>query len=480
MFDEYSPVRLEQSVTVIGGGISGLCTAYWLKRRGFEVIVLEQSGEPGGTMKTIRTGGWLVETGPTSALETTPLIKELLQELGILERRKYAAEASGNRYILRGGELHPLPMTPMAFLRSRLWSTGAKLRLLAEPFAGRAPREESIAEFVRRRLGREFLDYAINPFVAGVYAGDPKLLSVRSAFPKLYALERDYGGLMIGTLRSARKRKRRKEVAKDRARLFSFDDGMQTFPQALAASLGDSVRYNALVQHVIPQRMGAYPMYTISYRQGDTTRSVESRYVVLSTPASAAAEIIRRIDPATASTLDAVYYPPVAEIFCGFRTEDVGRRLDGFGFLVPEVEQRKILGTIWTSALFEGRAPEGHVALTTFAGGARQPEIALLDDARLLQTVQEELTPLMQLHGEPVFSRIIRWSKAIPQYTLGYHTVISRLQQFEENFRGAYFCGNYRGGIAVGDCVMSAHEVAERIAVERERRKDKMTNDQTG
>ncbi len=475
MSDEMYPGQPEQRVVVIGGGISGLCTAYWLKRRGFEVTVLEQSGEPGGTMKSVLTGGWLIETGPNSALETTPLIEDILQELGILDQRRYAADSAGNRYILRDGKLHPLPMAPMAFLRSRLWSTAAKLRLLAEPFGGRAQREESIAEFVERRLGREFLDYAINPFVAGVFAGDPKRLSVRSAFPKLYALEEEYGGLIIGALRSARKRKRRKEIAKDRARLFSFDRGMQVFPQALAASLGSSVHYDATVQHIIPQRMGAYPVYTVSYRQGETTQNLESRYVVLSTPAGAAAEIIRRIDPATASTLDAIYYPPVAEIFLGFRAQDVGRPLDGFGFLVPEVERRKILGTIWSSALFEGRAPDGHVALTTFAGGSRQPELTMLDDARLLQAVQEELTPLMDLRGQPVISRIIRWSKAIPQYTMGYHAVISQLERFEKNFRGAYFCGNYRGGIAVGDCVMSAHDMAERIAVERERRKDKMT-----
>ncbi len=467
MFEEYSPARLETGVVVIGAGISGLCTAYWLKKRGFDVTVLEQAGEPGGTMKTLRTDGWLIETGPNSALETTPLLGELFQELGILDRRMYASETSGNRYILREGRLHPLPMTPLAFLRSGLWSAGAKLRLLGEPFAGRAAKEESIAEFVERRLGREFLDYAINPFVAGVYAGDPKRLSVRSAFPKLYALEKEYGGLLVGAIRSARKRKRRKEIAKDRARLFSFDDGMQTFPRALADALGTSVRYNAAVQHVIPQRMGKYPLYTISYRQGDRTSSLESRYVIFSTPAVAVAAIIQPIDPATASVLESVYYPPVAEIFLGFRADDVGRPLDGFGFLVPEVERRKILGTIWSSSLFPGRAPDGHVALTTFAGGARQPDIVSLDDSNLLRAVEEELVPLMDLRGGPVCSRVIRWARAIPQYTVGYHAVIAQLEGFEQNFRGTYFCGNYRGGIAVGDCVMSAHATVERINAER-------------
>ncbi|MBI3765618.1 MAG: protoporphyrinogen oxidase, partial [Ignavibacteriales bacterium] len=212
-------------IVIVGAGISGLCVAHWLKQRGFRVIVMEKDSEVGGTMKTLRDNEWLIETGPNSALETTPLFNQLLDELGITNQRLYANEASATRYVVRDGRLLPLPTSPIAFLTSTIWTLNGKLRLLKEPFIGRAPFEESVADFVRRRLGKEFLDYAINPFVAGVYAGDPEKLSIQSAFPKLYSLESTYGGLMKGAIKSRRERKQRKEFSKDRAKLFSFVDG---------------------------------------------------------------------------------------------------------------------------------------------------------------------------------------------------------------------------------------------------------------
>jgi hypothetical protein len=227
------------SCIVIGGGISGLCTAYWLSQNDVDVTVLERESKPGGAMKTVRQEGYLIDIGPNSALETTPLFQELFKSLGIIDHRVYANEASSKRYILRNGSLHPLPMSPGAFLKTKLWSTKGKLRLMKEPFIGRADHEESIAQFVERRLGREFLDYAINPFVAGVYAGNPEELSVRSAFPKLYRLEDLYGGLIKGMIKGRKERKQRAEQSKQSARMFSFLDGMETFPEALASKLGN-------------------------------------------------------------------------------------------------------------------------------------------------------------------------------------------------------------------------------------------------
>ncbi len=225
----------EGKVVVIGAGISGLCVAYWLKKHGVNVVVLERDSRVGGTMKSLREDGWLVELGPNTALETTPLFQQLFNEIGITDKRVYANEAASKRYILRDGILHALPMGPASFLTSKLWTWRGKLRLLKEPFVGRAYHEESVAEFVRRRLGSEFLDYAINPFVAGVYAGDPEQLSVQAAFPKLYALEEKYGGLVKGLIKGRKERKERDETAKSRARLFSFVDGIQSFPDAFAA-----------------------------------------------------------------------------------------------------------------------------------------------------------------------------------------------------------------------------------------------------
>lgn len=447
-------------VVVIGAGISGLTTAWWLHRSGLEVTVLEREASAGGTMRTMCDNGWLVETGPTSALETTPLFNELFEELGITKERVYANDSSKKRYILRGGELHELPMSPSTFLATSLWSMGGKLRLLKEPFIGRANKEETIAEFVERRLGREFLDYAINPFVAGVYAGNPEQLSVRAAFPKLYALEEKYGGLIKGMIQGRKERKHRDEKAKDRARMFSFVNGMQALPDAIVSQMKDDVRLRCDVTAVSSIGEGTF---RVEFHEGGSKRTLDADAVVFAIPSYVASTLVRPSSKKLAELLDGIYYPPVAEVFLGFRVDQIKRPLDGFGFLVPAKERRKILGTIWSSSIFPARAPEGLVALTTFVGGSRQPELVQHDDKNLLSLVTSELQSIMNMTGSPAYTRIFRWAKAIPQYNLGYQKVLDEIERFEDDTPGLFFCANYRGGIAVGDCVMSGKRIAERI-----------------
>jgi oxygen-dependent protoporphyrinogen oxidase len=448
-----------RSAVVIGAGISGLATAFFLRRRGLAVTVLDRESHAGGTIRTMHDSGWLVEAGPNSALETTPLFREICQDLKITDRFVYANEAANKRYVLRGGILHALPMNPLAFVGSRLWSMKGKLRLLKEPFVGRGTGEESIAGFVERRLGREFLDYGINPFVAGVYAGNPEQLSVQAAFPKLYALEQKYGGLIMGMVRGRKERKQRVEKAKDRARLFSFTNGMQTLPDALAASLGGALRLNVEVQRIVRSDSG----YAVEAREGGGRVSFSADTLVLSVPALAASSLLRPFDGGVASALESIYYPPVAEVFLGYRQEQFSRPLDGFGFLVPSKEKRRILGTIWSSTIFPNRAPSAHVALTTFVGGARQPDLAMEGDAQLVNVVSEELRDIMGVEGAPTFVSINRWDHAIPQYNIGHTNTLERFDRFEERYPGLYLCANYRGGISVGDCVMSAEKTAARI-----------------
>jgi protoporphyrinogen/coproporphyrinogen III oxidase len=353
-------------------------------------------------------------------------------------------------------------MSPGAFIGSGLWSIGGKLRLLKEPFVGRADIEESIAQFVERRLGREFLDYAINPFVAGVYAGNPEDLSVRMAFPKLYRLEEVYGGLVKGMIRGRKERKRRAEQSKQSAKMFSFVDGMGTFPRALSESIGSRLSLNTTV--VSLEQTGE--TYSVHTRTPSGERTWSAARVVLAVPAFQAASILGNFYSTLSSTLTDIHYPPVALVYFGYDRENIPRQLDGFGFLVPEKEKRKILGSIWSSVIFPERAPDGCAAFTTFVGGSRQPEYADLNDDRLIELVHGELSSILGVREYPDFYYIKRWKRAIPQYTLGYAEVIKRIEKFERTQKGLYLCANYRGGIAVGDCVMSARRTVDAIISE--------------
>ena len=242
----------KKKIVILGAGISGLATAFWLNKKGFDVTILEAQSQVGGAMQTSREDDFLIDFGPNSGLETTPLIRQIVEEVGLSDEMIYASEISSKRYILRNDKLHELPMGLSPFIKTKLFSTKGKLRLFGEPFIGKSTDGyyQSIAEFVERRLGKEFLDYAIDPFVSGVFAGDPTKLSVKSAFPKLYRLEELYGGLVKGMIKGARERKKRAEESKQSAKMFSFKNGMQTFPVAIAETLVGKIILECRVKSV--------------------------------------------------------------------------------------------------------------------------------------------------------------------------------------------------------------------------------------
>ena len=464
--------HIKTDVIVIGEGITGLGIAYWLKKRGIHVTMLAKEGEVGGTMKSVYEQGFLYETGANTALETTPLFKELTFDLKLGSEFIYANPEGKNRYILRDGILRSMPLGPGSFFLTKLFSPAAKFRVMKEPFIGRAQKEESVSEFVERRLGREFLDYAIDPFVAGVFAGKAEQLSVRSAFPKLYALEEKYGGLVKGMIKGVQERKRRAEKAKDRAETFSFISGMQILPRAIGNSLEKTVLLNAKVTGIRnrtfaqnePSDEPDTHRYLVEYLHDGKAEEIEANIVVFAIPAYDVAPIIKSLSVETANVLSSIYYPPVISIFLGVKREDIGHNLDGFGFLIPSIEKRKILGCLWTSCLFSNRAPVGMVALNAFVGGARQPELTELNDERVIQITLDEIKSTMQFSGKPVYLNITRWQKSIPQYELGYQQKMDTLVRFEESNQGIFLAGNYRGGISVGDCVKNAYEIAESIS----------------
>ncbi len=457
-----NPARAAGSVAVVGAGITGLTAAFRLAQAGVPVTVYEAGPRVGGVIQSVRQDGYLAEFGPNSILETSRKISGLIEDLGLLPRRIYSDPRAENRYLVRGGQPVNLPASPTGFFGTRLFSTGAKLRLLREPFVRRPPPqiEECVADFVLRRLGREWLDYAINPMIAGIYAGDPRRLSVQHAFPKLHTLEQRYGSLILGQIFGAKDRKRRGEVSKQEAKKVSFDEGLQVLTDTLHARLGESVRLGTSVTGL--ELIGR--TWRVTAQGPDAPVTQDHRAVLLTAPTHRLARIAMRAGPGlTLSPLSEVNYPPVASVVLGFRREDVAHPLDGFGVLIPEVERFQILGTLFSSSLFPNRAPAGHVTLTSYVGGVRAPQLALRPTPELFDLTVADLRRLLGVRGEPTFRHAVLYRQAIPQYEVGYGRFKALMDSLERHAPGLFLAGHFRNGISLGDSIIAGHDVVDRI-----------------
>ena len=451
-----------KSVAIIGAGITGLTAAFYLKRSGVPVTVYEASDRVGGAIQSIRAEGYLAEFGPNTILETSPKVTQLVIDAGLASRRTDPDPKAGARYVVRYKRPIEMPDSPLGFFTTPLFTARAKLAVLCEPFvpARRDGKEESVAEFVVRRLGQEFLDHAIDALVAGVYAGDPYKLSVPQAFPKLGQLEARYGSLIKGQIFGARERKRRGEVAKDRAPKFSFDTGLQALPDTLREGLGEAVRLDTTVTRLTQTPEG----WTLDVREhGQQTRVEHSAVIYAGTAFKLAEMEVQTPMPLRLATFAEIRYPPVASVVLGFRREDVAHPCNGFGMLIPKVEGFKILGTIFSSSLFPNRAPAGHLTLTSYVGGERFPELASLPSEKLFALTCEDLRVLLGVKGKPTFQHCVFYPRAIPQYNVGYGRYRAQMSDIEHNAPGLFLAGHYRDGISLSDTIVSACNVADRV-----------------
>jgi len=435
---------------VIGGGLAGLNAAYQAKRAGAEVRVLEAADRVGGVVHSQREEGFLYELGPNTLMNREPEFQQLLADLDLTDETVEAAPAAQERFIVREGKLVPVPMTVGRFLSTPLLTAAAKLRLLGEPWAkaNSKPGEESLADFARRRLGAEAFSYGLEPFVAGIFAGDPEKLSAKHAMPRLQAMEKDHGSLARAALSSLTKKR---ENGEGKSRLISFQDGLGALPRALAAKLGDAITLKAkllsLEENAASEWDAAWEVNGIHFKE-------KFDGVTLAIPAHALAklplppELITQLAP-----LDKIEYPPVSVVLLGFPRHAVGHPLDGFGALVPMVEKLSILGVLFNSTLFPGRTPAGQVLLTTFVGGARQPELAGLADDALVDMVKIDLEKLLRASGQPSFQKIVRWPWGIPQYNLDHGEKLAVMEEVERNWPRLTLAGSYRGGVSVPQCL---------------------------
>lgn len=444
------------SAIIVGGGISGLTCAYYLQKAGKRVLLLESSASPGGLVRSEEENGYLFETGPQS-FSTTAQLNSLIDELG-LTGELVSAPAKAPRYILVNDQLRPVPLSPGAFLGSSLLKWSTKFSILRDPFGKSFPPEEdeSIAAFVRRKFKPELLELLVGPFVSGIYAGDPEKISCRAAFPTLYEAEKSAGSLVRGMKAVAKKR----TGPRVKTTLASFRRGNQTLINTLAEKLGNSLCTGVRVEQISKSPSGYFQI-------GATTRSgpvkFESSALVVATPTAIAASLLNGLASSAAGVLTQIEYAPVAVVSLAYRRADVAHSLDGFGFLVPRSARKKILGTVWSSSLFPNRAPNDHVQVTSFLGGATDPDTPSLSDSSLVDLAHRELSPILGLKAQPVASRVTTYEHAIPQYNLGHSARLATIAADLAKVPGLHLTGNYLKGPAIGSCVEHAQEVAESI-----------------
>ncbi|OON68428.1 protoporphyrinogen oxidase [Hymenobacter sp. CRA2] len=440
------------NVAIIGGGITGLATAWHLQQRGATAHVFEAGHDAGGNMRSRQLpGGYVVELGPNS-LQLSPELELLLKSLNLEDQIQEPEAVSSRRYVVRGGKVRELPAKPQQLLFSGFFSLGAKLNVLRElrrPAQAPDP-NESIADFFRRRFGQEIVDYAVNPFVSGIYAGDPAQLLVHKTFPQLPALEQQHGSVLKGFAKTMKGAARR--------RIISLRGGLQALTDALQAHL-PHVHLHTQVEALLPQPDGRYRL-----RLADQPALAEMfDAVVLALPAYAAAPLLAPLDAAAGEALTAVHYPPMTAVHTAYDRSAVQHPLNGFGALSPRVEQPVAAGTLWSSSLFPDRAPAGQVLFTSFVGGAQYEALAQQPDEQLLQAVRAEQERLYGLQpGAPArLQHIFRWPRSIPQYDsriLPAHAAADRLEG-----RGIWTVANWRAGVGIPDCLRRAEAVAQKI-----------------
>jgi oxygen-dependent protoporphyrinogen oxidase len=441
---------------VVGGGISGLICAYSLQKAGIEVQLVETSPRPGGVINSVSRDGFLLELGPQS-FSGTAALRQLCSELAISDQL-LEAPTRAPRYVLVDGKLQPVPMSPPAFFMSSLINGSTKWALMRDIFGKSIPpdADESVASFIRRKFSAQLLDRLVGPFVSGVYAGDPERLSIRSAFPQLHEAEKAAGSVIRGMMRLAKTKKGPRE----RPSLNTFRGGNETLVLALADKLGPSLRTGLRVTEISRPNGGSFDARFGGQGQEE---SVSTKSLIFATPTDVAGNLLAQLDPSFESLLSPIEYAAVAVVSLGYRQSDVGHSLDGFGFLVPRSAGLRVLGTVWNSSLFPGRAPEGHVLLTSFVGGTTDPPAAKLNQQELSTLVHREISPILSIKTDPVFSNVTIWPRALPQYNLGHGDRLSAISQRLSNFKGLKLVGNYLRGPAIGSCVEQALAVAEEI-----------------
>lgn len=450
----------EKKIAILGAGISGLSVAYYLKRKGFTVNVYEKSGRAGGLIDTEKKNDYLLDKGIISGIETTSLIPELVEELGLQDSFLYAGEKANLKQAYTGGKIHDLSMNPNNLLKFPLFTYKTKLRFFFEPFlpATSNGEELSVAEFIRRRLGKEFLDYVMEPFSAEVYAGDPAKLNIKAAYPKLYKLEQDYGSIIKGFKKAPFEQKKRDEL-EGSGRLFSFKHGMSQLTEALASNLNLRINYLHDILK-ISQKGDQYEL--LVNKKGDTRVELHD-FVISTLPAGVFSDTIIDIDKTLAETLGKVEYAPLTQVYVSYLKQDLEISTRGYTVLIPAIENREVLNITHVSGLFEGRCPEDRHLFSVMMGGNRNGDLTAIDPKEINKKAITTLAEIFRAKDKPVFVTSKSWKKGVPQYGREYFQLMDKIKKFEEDNPGIFVSGNFSGGVSIGDSILNAYKTSERV-----------------
>jgi len=450
-------LQSKQQVVVIGGGISGLSTAFWLQQSGINVTILERTRRVGGVIRSQQLDGYTIDHAANCLMNFLPEVNYLCETVGLSEHQVFRQDKAEKRYMVKKGRVVAVPTRALAMLTSSYWTPLAKLRMLLEPWIAKSDvaAEESVADFIRRRFGHEMYERGIEPFIAGTLAGDAERVCAKSALPRFSELEGQFGSILKGAM----VKKFRGLQSTYPRHLFSFKNGMEALPEAIGSYLGKAVHRDSEVQAI--ERQGQH--WILRVRTDDYIDILQADAVIMATPALAAANLLQPLSDLLACQLRSIVYAPMAVLTMGFNSTAIDHPLDGIGYLVPAVERKQLLGSLWSSSLFAHRAPADKALITCYMGGMLNPDTLARTDEELVNSALNEMKPLLGVGEEPDFVRVIRHKQGLPQYHLGHQLRLQKIAGQLHLLPGLFLAGNYLDGVSVRDCIARGKKLADNV-----------------
>ncbi len=451
----------DKKIAILGAGISGLATAWYLKKQGHDVTVYEKTDRPGGQLESEIKGDYLLDKGTIAGIETNKLIPELVKDLKLENSFFYAGEKGNLKQAYIGGELHDLSMNPNNLLKFPLFGFKTKVKFFFEPFVPRSKRGSrmAVAPFIRRRLGEEFLQFVMDPFSSEVYAGDTEKLSIEAAYPKLFELEQKYGSIIKG-FKKAPYEIDEKEDSGGSGRLFGFEKGMGQLADALSKSLG--IRINYL--HDILKIQKIENSYNLLINKKGDIRNQKYDVVITALPAFAVSDSLRELSSPLADQLDKLEYVPLTQVYIAYLKQDLEMTTKGYTVLIPASEKKSVLYITQVSDLFPGRCPEERRLFSVMMGGSKGRDIADLDPVEVKKKAIAMVAEIFKAKDKPVFVSAKSWKRAVPQYNTDHLDLVARINDFEAENKGVFISGNITGGVSIGDSILHSFKMAERVS----------------